>query len=131
MIDRRRLGLDIPIRRGTRGYFKSNTRSLDQVRANLKNLLLTRRGERIMKPSFGTRLYEILFEQATPQIRDRIQSEIQRATERFMPYVTIRSTEIEEIPEFYAVKIEIVFTTEFSPFNEEANLELWLQQETI
>ena len=34
----------------------------DQAISNLKNLLLTRKGERFMQPDFGTRIFDSLFE---------------------------------------------------------------------
>ena len=39
--------------------------SFEQVKSNLKNLLLIRKGERIFQPNFGSGIHELLFEQFT------------------------------------------------------------------
>lgn len=125
------LGLDLPIRRGNEGYFETNTRSLDQVRANLENVLLTRRGERLLRPDFGSRLYEFVFEPNASRLNKRVRDEIERVVERFIPYVNILDIDIERDDSLAAVLINISFETEFSAFRESQNLQLWMQQEQL
>ena len=52
------------------------------VRQNLKNLLLTSPGERVMIPTFGAGLHEVLFENASgglfDELTSRIYSQVQR-----------------------------------------------------
>ena len=48
--------------------------SIDQTLENLKNLLLTRKGERFYQPLFGSDLLEILFEPNISELKQEIQS---------------------------------------------------------
>ena len=47
-------GITLPIQNGNTGFFSQAFTSLDQAKANLENLLLTAKGERIMQPEFGS-----------------------------------------------------------------------------
>ena len=55
------IGITLPFRRGNNGFFAQSYRTIDQVKSNIKNLLLTSKGERLMHPNFGTGLQELLF----------------------------------------------------------------------
>ena len=44
--------------------------------SNIKNLLLTQKGERVGQPTFGSDLPSILFEQRTEDIQDKIETTI-------------------------------------------------------
>ena len=54
------IGIQLPFN-GQSGLFTSTFTSIDQAISNLKNLLLTNKGERVMQPAFGTDLSRILF----------------------------------------------------------------------
>jgi len=56
------LGLNFPLTNTQFGYFNPSILTKDQIAANVKNLILTRRGERLMRPNLGTDLYNIIFE---------------------------------------------------------------------
>lgn len=80
------LGLDIPITSDNNTFFSLNYTTEDQTRANLKNLILTNKGERIMSPNYGTDLKKMIFEQA-PQ--DKIEDNIRESIKTWLPYVNI------------------------------------------
>jgi len=46
-------GITLPLGRGETGFFQQAFVSFEQAKSNLKNLLLTKKGERIMQPNFG------------------------------------------------------------------------------
>ena len=79
------------------GIFKKTFVDRQQIIANLKNLLSTTKGERYMQPDFGTELKFILFENIISEddLYTRIRSDIQDAISYWMPYVGIRSIEID------------------------------------
>ena len=83
------IGLKLPFTRGMSGLFPQSETTLEQVGSNIKNLLLTAKGERVMQPDFGSRLRELLFEQYTEDLSSRIQSEIQEAISTWLPYINI------------------------------------------
>jgi uncharacterized protein len=61
---------------------------------NLKTLLLTKLGERIMQPDFGTALYEIIFEPNTEEISNFISDSIQTAVTKWLPDINIISIDV-------------------------------------
>tara|TARA_R100000734_G_C3224822_1_gene34966 strand:+ start:10 stop:249 length:240 start_codon:yes stop_codon:yes gene_type:complete len=63
-----RIGLKLPFNRGNSGLFPQTETTLEQAGSNIKNLLLTAKGERVMQPEFGSRLRELLFEQQTEDL---------------------------------------------------------------
>ena len=65
----------------------------DLVEQNLKNLILTIPGERIMDPLFGVGLPQFLFEQNTPVVYAEIRSKIVRQVNKYMPFVRIDNVE--------------------------------------
>ena len=62
MENKKFLGLQYPLVKTHRGILAQNT-GVDQIKADLLQLLLTNPGERVMLPSYGTPLRELLFEQ--------------------------------------------------------------------
>ena len=58
-------------------------------RQNLKMLLLTDPGERVMDPQFGVGLKRFLFELDTPSLRRDIRKKIRQQIGIYMPYVNV------------------------------------------
>jgi len=68
--------------------------SIDQTLENLKNLLLTRKGERFYQPLFGSDLLEILFEPNISELKEEIQEIITEPINFWLPYIDIESIDI-------------------------------------
>ncbi len=62
---------------------------IDQALENLKNLLLTRFGERVLQPTFGCRLFDILFQPNIFELKDEIKNIIIQPVNFWLPYITI------------------------------------------
>ena len=88
------LGIKIPIRMGRTGYFDQTFTSIDEATANMYNLLLTQRGERLMQPEFGTSIYGRLFEPITTDLKTEIEGEVREAVETWLPYVELFDVEV-------------------------------------
>ena len=105
------LGVDLSFNNS--GIFKSLYLTLDQVKASLKNLLLTRPGERYNQVRFGCNLLNILFEPNTEQIKENINEEIISSVNQWLPYVdiiTINVTNVEDDPSLiHTVRIKIEY----------------------
>lgn len=65
----------------------------DLVRQNLKNLILTNPGERIMDPEFGVGISRFLFENRTTATTIAIKNRIISQAKRYMPFVTINDVQ--------------------------------------
>ncbi len=57
------IGLNIPIQLGSSGYFDQTFDTVSKTKANIINLLNTKRGERRFQPLFGATIHSALFEQ--------------------------------------------------------------------
>lgn len=109
------IGVLYPFDNERGGVFRSSYLTEDQVFSNLKNLLLTKRGERYGNPDFGTNLYNKLFEQVTDESLwiTEIKADITNAIALFMPYVTIETFSVEFHPRIgdenteYAIRIQL------------------------
>ena len=92
------LGLKLPFKDNSGRLFDVNYLSIDQAMDNLKNLLLTSKGERVMHPRFGTRLRESLFEPNFPKLVTFVTDEINAAIKFWMPYILVDNLSVT-IPE--------------------------------
>ena len=88
-------GITLPVQRGNTGYFNQAFSSFEQAKSNLKNLLMTRKGERIMQPNFGTGLHELLFEQMDEGFETKLQETITKNVNYWLPYINIEEIDIE------------------------------------
>ena len=90
------IGIDLPFRKsdGIEGYFASTTTTIDAVKNNIRNLLQTDKGERLMQPSIGMGLKRFLFEQFTDESRIEIENEIIDTFKFWLPFVEIQRLEI-------------------------------------
>ena len=74
----------------TDGVFQKNYTTRKQLAENIKNLILTKKGERIMNPLFGCDVHRVLFEPFIPgQIETKIQNSIEQAVNYWIPEVNI------------------------------------------
>jgi phage baseplate assembly protein W len=83
------IGLTIPIQNGNNGFFNSSYDTLTQIKNNIINLLNTRQGERRFQPTFGTRLWNITFEQNVDTLQDISENIIREDISMWIPNVTI------------------------------------------
>ena len=65
------IGISLPIQI-TNTAFEQTFQTSEQVKSNIKNLLLTKRGERILQPELGSELQELLFEPNVDDFESRI-----------------------------------------------------------
>ena len=85
------LGIGINQRSQNNGIFVVNYTTLSQAKHNLRNLILTKKGERLMQPEFGSDLYKCLFEPNAKSLETKIDQSITDAVNTWMPYVNIES----------------------------------------
>ena len=87
------IGLELPLTYTQDGYFKRTKTALEQAKSNIKNLLLTNKGERLGNPTFGTNLLSLVFSQENTDLESRVEEEIRAAMSEFLPYINIKSIE--------------------------------------
>lgn len=75
---------------------------------SIMQILLTRIGERVMLPEFGSRLHELLFENTDHVTEVAIKNEVIRAVTLWEPRVTIEDVKVQFFDDSHA-KVEIIF----------------------
>ena len=84
----------IPLRRDETDGYRLVKSFEELAHQNLKMLILTVPGERMMDPNFGVGLKKYLFEQSTPLIHGDIETKIYSQVKGYLPYIKILSVYI-------------------------------------
>tara|TARA_Y100000310_G_C20641274_1_gene794064 strand:+ start:241 stop:627 length:387 start_codon:yes stop_codon:yes gene_type:complete len=82
-------GPKLPVTRDPVDGFLLTKSIQEEVHQNLKNLILTSPGERIMIPNFGVGLRQYLFEQNTAAVSSLIRERINSQVKKYMPFVEL------------------------------------------
>ena len=104
------LGLTLPVRGGSVGYFNTAYLAFEQIKSNLTNLILTKKGERIMLPTFGCDIHNLVFEHITDDIKANAKGAIQSAVQQWMPFVTINDIQFQKDENNNRVYIKLVYS---------------------
>lgn len=92
----RYIGVTLPIRLGNNGMFEQSQELITQVRSNFKNLILTKKGERISQPDLGCDLWKVLFDSAVEDTYTSARLALVDAVDRWLPYLEITDFEINQ-----------------------------------
>jgi phage baseplate assembly protein W len=75
------------------GFYSLNVTYKDMVRQNIKNLLLTNQGERVMDINFGVGIRSYFFEPMTSAVYGRIAESVHAQVAKYMPFVTVNGVD--------------------------------------
>ena len=108
------INLKFPLQSYKRGFFQGNQDTISSVREDIKTLLLTTKGERVMHGNMGTNIPVLqgqLFEPITQnETFEKIRLEIEGAISTYLPFIKITSLRMitqEEEPELGNNKIRL------------------------
>jgi phage baseplate assembly protein W len=105
-------GLDISF--GSASPFSTVYTSEQAVFNKLKNLLLTRLGERPIQPTFGTDLFRILFEVNSRELQQSVEDYISPAISYWIPEITVSNILVKTIEDDPTLNHSIIITIEYS-----------------
>lgn len=88
------IGISLPIQI-TNTAFTQTFQTSEQVKSNIKNLLLTKKGERILQPEFGSGFQALLFEPNVDNFETVIEETINASLEKWLPYVSLEVIDID------------------------------------
>jgi phage baseplate assembly protein W len=126
------IGLSLPIKLGNEGYFITNKDDISQVSDNIKNLLSTIPGERRFNNSFGSSLYNLLFNSIDNDITENIIIDsVQRDIDRFVPNVTVTNVRVMKEPLNNNTKNTIFISVQFIYRNDVGNTTLTIENNTL
>jgi phage baseplate assembly protein W len=87
------IGVRLPLTLdGTDGFGMIKTVK-KMIRQNLKMLILTNPGERVMEPDFGVGIKQFLFQNASSNVYSQIDSKIREQIDIYIPAVTVQECE--------------------------------------
>jgi len=92
------INLKFPLRSYRRGFFEMNTTTLAAIREDIKILLLTKKGERLINTDIGTNIPILAGQLFEPHDRDvleeQIGAEVRGALAAWMPYIKLRGLNV-------------------------------------
>ncbi len=121
------IGLTLPVSFGRDGDFNRTKKTIKQTKSNIKNLLLTRRGERLGNPTFGSELMSVLFEPMNGDLETKLEEAIRASLSEFLPFVNLLDIKFSRSENTISPKI--IFTMDIDNTTiEEVNLSLDLSE---
>jgi len=117
------VGIKLPLNNASKGLFELSYSTEDQAVSNLKNLLLTSKGERRYLPTFGTGIMNLLFDPNTTEVGENLKDEISSAISFWMPYIIINNIDIKQKIDSLGAQAEhgLSVTINFRVSNQGAN----------
>ena len=101
------VGVDIPF--SGKGVFNSTFQTVDAVKANLINYLLTGRGERYFNPSFGSGLRNLLFSNIGKETLVNVEIAIKEGLKNYFPQLNILNLQLIDKTEENTVQLILNF----------------------
>lgn len=86
-------GLNFPLKTDARGQIKMSTGSQD-IEQSIRIIISTRPGERVMRPTFGCRAYELIFEPRSPTTISLLQEYVYEALRIWEPRINVTQVEV-------------------------------------
>ena len=111
------IGLRLPMQYDdVRGFFPGTSTTLTQTGSNIRNLLLTNRGERVGQPTFGADILLTLFEPMSDELFTSVEEKISEAMADWLPHVIINKLKVEpDEVEVNQMNIELEFSLTMNP----------------
>ena len=107
---------DIPIKR-----------DVEAVKQSVRNILLTRRGEKFFDPDFGGSLTEFLFENFDPIVKAEMEMRIINTLKNHEPRVRVLNVEIEDMSYRNALSLKLEVQIK-SPENMTTDIEFIIER---
>jgi|TARA_R110000796_G_scaffold109582_1_gene220998 phage baseplate assembly protein W len=106
------INIQFPFKDSTEGFLVELTKDDNRaIKSDLMHLILTKQGERLYSPEFGTNLIRFIFEPNDGITQSEITSEIKQTVKRYIPNLQINKVETTYSDENeYTAKVRIDFT---------------------
>jgi len=114
------INIEFPFKDGNLGQFLNLTNEdSSAIKSDLMHLLLTRKGERLYLPDFGTDLLKYIFEFNDGETRNDISRELNETVKKYIPNLIINSVDVTESEDSeHAVVVRIDYTVTEETFQE-------------
>ena len=109
------VGVTLPLRLGNSGMFEQSTDVIQQVRSNFRNLILTKKGERLNEPELGCDLWKILFQPVTDDTLEEARLSVVDAVDRWLPFIELIDFNISTNDEEKVLSIQCLYRFRNNP----------------
>lgn len=108
----RYININFPFKNSNQGFFLDlNSTDGEAIKADLLHLLLTRKGQRLYLPNFGTDLLKFIFEPEDGMTLESIKSEISTEIKKYIPNLELNVLTVEQSPDNeYVALVTIQYT---------------------
>jgi len=119
MANGRFININFPFKDSHKGFFLDlNSTDQASIKADLMHLILTRKGQRLYNPDFGTNLLRYIFEPNDGLTLTQVQEEITNVVKKYLPKLQINSITVTPTEESeYASVVRIDYTITDDVFN--------------
>ena len=106
------ININYPFKDSNKGFFLDlNDEDSQAVKADLLHIILTRKGQRLYKPDFGTDLLKFIFEPEDGMTLNGIKEEIRSVVKLYIPNLQLDEILVEESLESeYAAVFTLKYT---------------------
>ena len=115
------ININYPFKDSNSGFFLDlNQDDTAAIKADLMHLILTRKGQRLYNPQFGTDLLRFIFEPEDGLTLNDIKTEINTAVKKYLPKLQINDVSVTESTDSaYAAVVRIDYTVTDNVFSTE------------
>jgi len=119
MANGRYININYPFKDSHKGFFLDlNSDPNAAIKADLMHLILTRKGQRLYKPDFGTDLLRYIFEPEDGLTLSSIRDEINTEVKKYLPNLKINNLTVDQSTDSdYAAVVRIDYTITNDVFN--------------
>lgn len=115
----RHININYPFKDSHDGFFvKLTTTDQEAIKSDLLHLILTRKGQRLYNPDFGTDLLKFIFEPNDSITLDKVKEEITTSTRKYLPNLDITNISVDYSEESeYAAVVRLDYNITDDVFN--------------
>ncbi len=121
------INIRYPFKDSPKGFFLDmNATDSEAIKSDLMHLILTRKGQRLYNPDFGTDLLRYIFEPEDGFTLNQIKEEITNVVKKYLPKLQINAITVDQSDESeyaavvrmdYTVTDDVFSTTDFIIIN--------------
>tara|TARA_B100000131_G_scaffold177415_1_gene171202 strand:+ start:363 stop:728 length:366 start_codon:yes stop_codon:yes gene_type:complete len=104
------IGIKLPLTYNSADGFTMIKSIRQMVRQNLKMLILTNPGERVMDPTFGVGITRYLFGNYNSGVQSRIRSSVEEQVAMYMPAIGIEAINFRDNPDSHTLHVVIKYS---------------------
>ena len=106
------ININYPFKDSPKGFFLDlNSDENQAIKSDLMHLILTRKGQRLYNPDFGTDLLRFIFEPEDAKSLADVKQEITTVVKKYLPKLQINNISVDQSSESeYAAVVRIDYT---------------------